>query len=222
MIGIVLSVIYIVMLLAMLYSMSIGNNKAFLILKTALALLFIAIVAILSPRSSYDTVTLIVGMIFCAAGDILLGLFKYGDNKTWAYFDTGVIAFAVAQILYIAFTTVYGGFNIASVFVAVLFALAFTVVKKDVVMHSRHAQLSVIYAMLIITMVSNIIIIDIFSHPPLSALVFTAGAVLFAISDAVLYGIVFDREHYRLSQDYLNKSTYFVGQLLIAVSVAVI
>ena len=140
-------------------------------------------------------------------------------------FCAAVVIIMIGQIFYAEVTWRYGGFVYVSLAIALLMVLAMYYLEKDIIRNSKAAKFTLVYAFFVsLTMVNAVlcIIADLMPQYRPFMMLFTVGAVLFWISDGVLFGIVFDRPNYNVKLDYLNKSTYYIGQLLIALSVALI
>lgn len=213
-----MSIMYFALLGVMLYSVKVQNGKLGVIVKLILGLLFVVPVVNALWTFPMGSRTMAYALSFCLVGDIFLGLFRYTLGIKWEYYKAGVLAFIGAQILYFIHTVQIGGFTVLAPIVATIGTVGFIYMNREFIKTSA-AWLSMCYSFALLLALTNIIFVMIFGSYSDTGLLFTIGMILFFISDYVLFYIVFDREHYKTYVDYINKSTYYIGQFIIMLSI---
>lgn len=191
--------------------------------KYACSLMFIATAAAGSFACRLDSrywVLILVGLICSAFGDVFLNIDCRG-----IYFSLGVLSFTLAHCCYIAgYTEVldaYGrGFfepvQLALVGAYVIFGVVIFKLKKY--RFTFPGILAYLYGIILTFMTVKALFAGIETGLP-GILTLTLGAILFFASDLILLDIIFghknDKAHVRA-----NLAAYYIGQLLIALSVA--
>lgn len=212
-----LVVFYLILLAALLYTIKTNRRKLSFFVKTSLSLVF-TIMAIYLGGIWWGTAALIWGLMMSVGGDVALGAFYVSDGKEWSYFYLGMGEFVVAQIMYFYISCLYGTFYWQSLFMALVITVGFFFMNKSIISKSRPAQASMLYSFAITAVLFNSIFCVILGPSSTFMILFLIGIFLFWISDYVLFGIVFRREKYTHMQNYINKTTYFIGQLIIVLS----
>ena len=192
-----------------------GRRRQFLILKPAATMIVILTAAISLLQQDilllYSSLVLL-GLIFSLGGDIALMLEKL------YLFRLGLFSFLLAHIAYIRAFLIYAPLQpkdaISGIPIA-LFALAVFVYLRPGL---GRLQLPVLLYILVISLMLNRAIATLSnSHAaPIQAVFISVGAFLFFISDLMLAINKF-RRPFRLHR--LNLIPYYLGQLLIALSV---
>lgn len=176
--------------------------------------------------SVYKFALLVVAGLVCGLlGDIWLDLkFVYpsdGDFFTYA----GFLSFAAGHFFYIAAVICGIGFSIKAVICAVAAAVLAAVViafteKPMKLVYGKFKKISCFYAAVLfgitVFCASSAIFI---STERTTAIIMTAGAVFFVISDLILSGTYFGEGKNRPSDVITNHVTYYIAQFLIASSV---
>ena len=172
-------------------------------------------------HDSLYSVLILLGLVFSLTGDVLL----IPPDQPKAFL-AGLVAFLLAHLLYIAaFVHLQTSFlKSASVPAEVVAALALALVAAVVYSYLRpglgRMRLPVIAYMVVISVMVHraLAIAWVHSGPMTQPTLIGAGALLFYLSDAILAVNKFrfggELRHYKL----LNLSTYYAGQLLIALS----
>lgn len=205
---------YVVLLAILLYTIKTDRRKTAVLVKTSISIIF-TILAIHLGGVWWGTVALVCGLIFSVGGDIALGLFDMHSMKDWPYYYGGVAEFVIAQAFYFYVTCLYGQFYAPSLIISLIITVGFMIMNKDVIFKVRAAQVSMLYSFAITAVLFNSIFVIVLGPSSMFMIMFFLGILLFWISDYVLFGIVFRYEKYTHAQNYINKVSYFIGQLII-------
>lgn len=159
-----------------------------------------------------------LGLILGLIGDLILEVQYFHDNHKHEQISFGMVAFGLGHIFYILALSNYYAFNpwallIGGLMVGVIY-FGSKLMKID---FKSLAIMSYIYTFVIFTMVGLSVIVYI-SYLTEASLVFMIGAILFGLSDLLLAPIYFKAEKSKLFV-VGNLATYYLGQLLIAVSI---
>ena len=191
---------------------------------TTLLVILVCALSFTLPADRYDTLyslLILLGLVFSLAGDVLL----IPPDQPKAFLG-GLVAFLLAHLLYIAAfvhlqTSFLKSTSLAGEIVA---ALALVLLAAAVYSYLRpglgRMRLPVIAYMVVISVMVHRALAILWVHPgPMTqATLIAAGAILFYLSDAILAVNKFrfggELRHYKL----LNLSTYYAGQLLLALS----
>lgn len=163
------------------------------------------------------------GLVFGAIGDILLNAYKLSKGGGQSVFMAGIGAFFTGHLLYIA-ALLSRGANALFIGVplcALVSALLIPFVLKRIEVAGRLKTFGVVYMSLVFLMAgcaAGLLILEPFS---VGHLLFTVGAVLFALSDVILVFHLFGRKKHGAFRA-LNLSSYYAGQVLIALSLLLI
>jgi uncharacterized membrane protein YhhN len=196
------------------------------ILKPLCTLLVILICALslTRPAGSYDelyTFLILAGLVLSLVGDVLL--IPQDNPKA---FLGGLVAFLSAHVMYII-AFIYLQFGVidavnvpAEIVTAILLVIVGALIYRYLSPGLGEMRIPVIaYVVIISLMVDRAVAISIVHPgPAVQPVLIVAGASLFYISDAILAANKFrmggQMPHYRM----WNLSTYYSGQLLIALS----
>jgi alkenylglycerophosphocholine/alkenylglycerophosphoethanolamine hydrolase len=193
-----------------------GMRRVFFVFKPTSTLLILAVVLLGLTQPHVDrsyALALALGLLFSLAGDVAL---MFAGSRP---FLIGMVLFLLAQVTYALTFAVKGGLH--GPLGAYAFLLAAIALAFYVAIFRRLGKMKIpvgIYALAISAMLWTAISTR-FS-PAFAATqswLVISGAALFYVSDLLLSVNRFARpiKHYRLA----NLSTYYVGQLLIALSV---
>lgn len=161
----------------------------------------------------------ILGLVSGLIGDLFLEVQYFHDQKRIFTIKNGMIIFLIGHLLYIVGMINFTKFNI----VALIIGLVMTVVVYlgGKLMDLKMGKLEImtyIYTFVIFTMVGFSVLQAIDLSFNLYSLSFMIGAILFGISDLLLAPIYFKNETSNLFV-VSNLATYYLGQLLIALSI---
>lgn len=212
-----LTILYIALLAGLLYTIKTDRRKLSFVVKTSLSLVF-TIMALYLGGMWWGTAALIWGLMMSVGGDVALGAFYVSNGKEWSYFYLGMGEFVIAQIMYFYISCLYGDFYWQSLLMSLIITIGFFIMNRGIILKSRPAQASMAYSFAITAVLFNSIFAIVLGAGNMFMVLFLIGILLFWISDYVLFGIVFRREKYTLMQNYINKTTYFIGQLIIVMS----
>lgn len=176
------------------------------------------------PADEYDTLytlLILVGLTFSLMGDVLL--IPYNQPKA---FLGGLVAFLLAHVMYIV-AFVYLQFWIleansipGEVATTVVLLIVGVLVYRYLSPGLGDMRLPVIAYVIVISIMVHRAVSVALVHPgpPIQPVLIVAGATLFYISDAILavdkFRMAGQMPHYKL----WNLSSYYTGQLLIALS----
>lgn len=211
-------VAFAILLMAFVTTMKNFTDERNLVLKLLLTGSLIVIAIYLGAKNDWKHCNyLIAGIIASLFGDLLLGLFRKSELSNWNYYLLGVVFFLVAQIMYLTHISMRSDtLPIVGFILAVIGVAGFMFLNKDIVFKNKYALYSMPYSLVLITTMFASIVCLFNGHLNLANGMFAVGIILFFVSDAVLFDLVFKK--YDLNKDYINKISYFVGQLLIVLS----
>jgi uncharacterized membrane protein YhhN len=162
----------------------------------------------------------VAGLVLGAVGDVLLNLYKLVGKAEQSVFMGGMAAFFIGHLLYIA-ALLSRGINaliVAAPIWVVLSAVLLPWMLRRIDIEGRIRIFGIVYMVLIFLMVgcsAGLMILQTFN---VGHLLFVIGAVFFALSDVILVFDLFGRSKYK-SFRALNLATYYLGQVLIALSI---
>ena len=161
--------------------------------------------------------TIVAGLIFGMAGDILLNLrFVFPENGK-KIFLTGILAFLIGHILYLkAIIPLSSGPLVPALIGAVIAATLLAYIFKTMEVNIAYKVFGVFYLGAVIIM-TCIAISNALAAPDTFRIMYAAGAVFFTLSDIVLIFNTFGKTT-KFSLRITNLSLYYIGQVLIALS----
>ncbi|MFP4178049.1 MAG: lysoplasmalogenase family protein [Acholeplasmataceae bacterium] len=164
-------------------------------------------------------VLFLLGLVAGLIGDLILALRPLQKKEVEsAIIIAGIVAFSIGHVFYYSGLLVIHEFNVIPILFALAITLSIYITGKRLSFEMGRAEIPVlIYSFLIFLMVGQAIVTGIFLGFDAHMAVLSTGAVLFAVSDAILAFIYFRRDH-RKPMVILNLSTYYAAQLLIALS----
>ncbi len=163
-------------------------------------------------RTEY-TLSLLIGMVFCFGGDMAL-MFMNVSKKA---FRAGLVLFLLGHVAYIVVLTLFSGFQSLDWMSAVVLAAAGAGVYLYLLPKLGDMKGPVLLYVIIISLMVNRAI-STFSggyFNPTQALLISAGAVLFFVSDVIL---ALHRFRHPWRYGRINLAFYYAGQALIALS----
>lgn len=194
---------------------------ASLIFKSAASIVFVALGAVMFSvtADALFGALVVAGLVFGAIGDVLLNLRKIIEKAARKIFAAGIAAFMTGHLLYTAALISRGpSALIIAVPLAALSCAALTpFVLKRIDVEGKLKTFGIVYMTVILFMTAcaaGLLILQPFNW---GHLLFAAGAVLFTLSDVILIFSLFGRKEHKTFRA-LNLSTYYAGQILIALS----
>ena len=182
-----------------------------------LASLGFVLLGISCAKGGSFTNQVIAGLIFGMAGDILLNLRFVFEKAGKKIFLVGIFVFLIGHVLYLV--ALLGRAKLWYVPVLIGAALAYFLLRwifSKVTVGKAFKIFGIFYIGAIVLMncaaISNLI-----SDPSSFTMIYALGAALFLVSDIVLILNTFG-EKSRFSLRITNLSLYYIGQILIALS----
>jgi uncharacterized membrane protein YhhN len=162
---------------------------------------------------------IILGLVSGLIGDLFLEVQYFFNEKRIFTIKNGMIIFLIGHLLYIVGIINYTKFSIIALGIGLLMTIVVYIGGK--LMDLKMGKLEImtyIYTFVIFTMLGFSILQAIDLSFNLYSLSFMIGAVFFGISDLLLAPIYFKNEKSNLFV-VSNLATYYLGQLLIALSI---
>ena len=159
-----------------------------------------------------------LGLVSGLIGDLILEIQYFFKEHKHEQISAGMIAFGIGHIFYILGLLTYYNFSPWALLIGGF--MVFVVYFGSRLMKIDFKSLKImtyIYTFIIFTMVGLSVIVYI-NHLSQASLIFMIGAILFGISDLLLAPIYFKEEKSKLFV-VGNLATYYLGQLLIALSI---
>ena len=206
------------------------SNKAgpdSLILKSAASVAFIVLGCVAySVNSSSVSTAVICGLVLGLVGDIYLDMKYMYSKSSVMYTFTGFAAFIIGHVFYLIFLLGQFGAVPAGLIIGIIIGViaGFGIYITPEIMgldYGRFRVISSAYAALLVflTIYSFSVCIARFSA---GTLMFFIGLLLFLFSDLVLSQIYFGKGKNTPSNSMINHASYYLGQILIAASIAFI
>ena len=195
------------------------NNKKYIsatILKGLASVCFVLLGLLCSPGTG--TARMIVyGLITGAVADVLLNLRWVFPAKGQRIFLVGIVVFLVGHILYLAAVLPLSDRPVIGLGVSlVLTVLLLKWIFRQITAKPAFKIFGVIYIGAI-TLLNSVAFDNLLVTPSAFNGIFAVGALLFLVSDVVLILNTFGSE-FKQSLRITNISLYYMGQLLIALS----
>jgi uncharacterized membrane protein YhhN len=162
-----------------------------------------------------------LGLVLGLIGDMILEVQYFHENQKNEQISMGMVAFGLGHIFYILALSSYYAFSYWSLLIGILMVGVVYISSKLMKIDFKSlAMMSYLYTFIIFTMVGLSVIVYI-NDMGQASLIFMIGALLFGISDLLLAPIYFKAEKSKL---FIigNLATYYLGQLLIALSIVFI
>ena len=199
-----------------IYMEHLGKDVAATFLKGTASLCFV-ILGILASKGGHGSKLIIIGLILGAVADVLLNLRYVFKAKGKLVFLAGILVFLAGHIVYL--TAVFG-MNSHSI-ISIISTLVLTAVLMKLIFAKITAETAfkifgVVYIGAIV-LLNCTAFINMVTAPSAFTMIFFAGALLFLVSDIVLILNTFGSSP-RFSLRVTNLSLYYIGQILIALS----
>lgn len=191
---------------------------AAVILKGAASVCFVILGFLLSPGTGMAK-PITTGLLLGCIADVLLNLRYVFEKKGQLIFLVGILVFLAGHVFYLVAILRMARHALVYILVgAVLTALLMVWIFKRITAKMAFKVFGVFYLGAI--MVLNAVAVgNLVTDPSAITALFAAGALLFLVSDIVLILNTFGKET-KQSLRVTNISLYYVGQLLIALSLA--
>ncbi len=187
-------------------------------LKGAASACFV-ILGFLLSRGTGTPRLILIGLLLGCAADVLLNLRYVFEKKGQLIFLVGIVVFLSGHVFYLA--AILRGAQHPWLCVAVgavLTALLMAWIFRRITAKMAFKIFGVIYIGAIV-LLNTVALGNLLAAPSAFTAIFAAGALLFLISDIVLILNTFGKET-KQSLRVTNIGLYYVGQLLIAISLA--
>ena len=186
------------------------------VLKGLASLCFVVLGLLTSP-GTHMAKLIVTGLILGCVADVMLNLRWVFQEKGQMIFLIGILIFLSGHVFYLAAILPMCRSKLLCILIgAVLTALLMMWIFKRITAKKAFKIFGVIYIGAIVIL-NCVAIGNLLSEPSAFTGVFAAGAVLFLISDIVLILNTFGSET-KLSLRITNIGLYYIGQLLIALS----
>ena len=172
-------------------------------------------------KGKQDVALITAGLLLGCIADVLLNLRYVFVKKGQLVFLVGILVFLSGHICYLAAILPRSNSQLTSIMIGIVMtALLMVWIFRRITAKMVFMIFGVIYIGAIM-LLNCVAIGNLISSPSAFTAVFALGAVLFLISDIVLILNTFGRET-RQSLRITNISLYYLGQILIAVSMGFI
>ena len=210
-------VVYLATLVAYFFSETSGNHKRRSINKIILASLFLipCIVGYIINFKSLDySLILLIGIVFCFAGDVLL-LFSF--TKGGISFMTGNILISTYLVIHILTNNVPHIYPIIAVALFLIAGSIFITLAQKKVINLRNMFIPISFYILSVTLHGLLSLSLLAYYHNIHYILFSLGLALYMVSDYFLmtYKFKYPWKKWVLR---CNSGTYFVGMLLVALS----
>jgi len=165
-------------------------------------------------------ILILLGLIAGLLGDLYLALRPLQDpKKNETIIIGGIVCFSVGHIFYFSSLLLLGSLSYLAIITSfIMTAIIFLMSNKLNYQMGKALIPTLFYSALIFLMVGQSLGYAISNRFSLFSLIFLFGAVLFAISDLILAPIYYAGNDKKFMV-ILNLSTYYLAQLLIAISI---
>ena len=193
-----------------------GQYVPAVILKGLASLCFVAIGLICNPGNQVSNLIVAGLMIGCVA-DVLLNLRMVFEEKGQPIFLVGILVFLTGHILYLAAVLPLCSSTLTCIMAGLILTTILMIwIFKRVTAKPAFKIFGVVYIGAIM-LLNCVAIANVIAAPSPFNIMFAAGAVFFLVSDIVLILNTFGSE-FRQSLRNTNIRLYYIGQLLIALS----
>lgn len=204
------------------------KNKAFegMLCKFMASFGFISVAVVgysLNPVDTYYFCIVCFALLFGFCGDILLGIKEVAPTFRGKLVPLGLLYFLVGHVFYLCAFISRSGFNIAALLAGIAFGIVGFILIKVLKMKAdskMRVVMSVYYATLAYKVASALVLALMFGQP--AYWVAFAGAVLFIVSDTCLAFLYFTPVKRKNVFVTVELSTYYLAQILLAMSVALL
>ena len=161
------------------------------------------------------------GLILGAIADVLLNLRNILKEKAKLVFLVGILVFLLGHILYLTAVLPLVDHKPAAVLTGVvLTALFIRWIFTKVTAEKAFKAFGIVYVGAIIVL-NSVALFNLIEHRTPFTVCFMIGALLFLVSDIILILNTFGKES-RLRLRVVNLMLYYIGQLLIAISLSLL
>lgn len=198
-------------------------------LKNATSIFFIltAVCGIVKNSASWKYgLLIVVGLVFGMLGDIYLDQKWVYPKDMKQYLYAGFICFGIGHLFYIPalVTTAHISMKlmIIPVIVGVVVAVGNLLLEKPMKQKfGEYKTIVTVYSFILAAMVATAVVAAFVSKHP-AFIVYAIGSVLFLVSDLVLSPMYFGEGKNTPTNFIVNHVTYYLGQYMIAFSVALL
>ncbi len=186
------------------------------ILKGLASLCFVVLGIICNPGNQVSNL-IVTGLVVGCVADVLLNLRMVFKEKGQLIFLVGILVFLTGHILYLAAVFPLCSYKVACIVIGIILTTLLMIwIFKRITAKMAFKIFGVVYigAIMLLNCVAIGNLISVQS--PFNGM-FSAGALLFLVSDIVLILNTFGSE-YKQSMRNNNITMYYAGQLLIALS----
>lgn len=194
------------------------NYVPAVLLKGAASACFVALGCLLSPGTEGARL-IVTGLFLGCAADVLLNLRYVFTKKGQLVFLTGILVFLTGHVFYLAAILRNARHWLVCVAAGVVLTVLLMVwIFGRITAKTAFKVFGVVYIGAVV-LLNTVGVGNLIDAPSAFTAVFAAGALLFLVSDVVLILNTFGKES-RQSMRVVNIGLYYVGQLLIALSLA--
>ena len=195
---------------------------AALLLKTSASIIFVIISLITSKYCQNPLVSkyIVLGLCFGALGDFFLNLRFVLDKIGSKIFLIGILIFFTGHLMYLVPLYNLSSNTLLSIIIGIIAsALLLIWIFKQIEAKMAFKIFGIFYIGAV-TLMTCFALINFINNISLFTFLYALGALLFLISDIVLILNTFTKKT-RFSMRITNLSLYYIGQLLIAISLFV-
>ena len=215
----ILCVLLVVSLTILIYLTYIKSEKYRIISKTITSILFMTIAFFSYFNSNGNCnfsyfIFIVLGLFFALLGDVFLAFNK--DNGKM--FILGLFSFCITHILYYIGFDLITDFSIIYFLISIIFGSIVIIAMKlmKFLNFGRLFKIIALYTYIISFMLFKAI--SLYSYNTIWSNLIIVGAILFTISDMILCLVLFYKDCPKFMES-LNLATYYIGQMIIALSV---
>ncbi|MDD5973463.1 MAG: lysoplasmalogenase family protein [Spirochaetales bacterium] len=201
-----------------------GKMKAAVVLKGTASFMFVLLGGyLLSSKVTMFGDFIFKGLIFGMIGDILLNLrYLVPKQKALSVFGLGVLSFTIGHAFYFSAIVDLGGSGIFlwTLLLAIIISIAIMLlIKKHLPIDKKYVRVfCYIYIAIVVVMFSSALSLVITKGASSKNLSFLVGAFLFLVSD--IFTVYYSFSDASNTQKALNLYTYYLAQILIALTLA--
>lgn len=187
------------------------------VLKGIASLCFV-ILGLMCSHGTHPAKLIVTGLILGCIADVLLNLrFIFQDKKGQMGFLAGIVVFLSGHVMYLTAILSMAKSWILCVLVGIVLTAVIMRCLFLVITAKRVFKIFGIFYIGVIVILNCVAIANMITAPSMFTRVFAAGAFLFLISDIVLILNTFGPVQ-KFSLRLTNLSLYYIGQILIALS----
>ena len=201
-----------------------GKFNRALLFKGIASLCFIAlgVVSLITSQMSATGVLVFVGLCLGLVGDEVIALCQNLPKYDMQFFLGGGSFFIVGHILYIIALFLHGELNIACLVVSFVVIAALSLIyEKYRKFYKGSMKYSLMLYMGVVIFMAATAIGVFFKQLTVGAGLFAIGGIFFAVSDNILFAYKLG-ENPKFKQNILLHAAYYLAQLAIACSIALI